>query len=125
MGMGGVGIRDMKLVAPAAKFAAAAAVAPDLVRYEKPEPTKLPFQVDREQARNTLALNGVRVSREFEEPPRRDENGKPIPLEYTIPQGEVGLAIYYGGSNKIEGLQRSLTRQQEENVREDFFDSEA
>ena len=75
---GGVGLRSMHLVAPAAKWAAAAVVAPDLehIVESAAQPELLPFVIDRKKAYDLLVSNGVEVADTRPPPQQRDPKNR-------------------------------------------------
>ena len=117
-------MRDIEVTLTAARFASIAVCAPDLVIFNGINPLDtLPFQQDRSDVLHLLIDRGVRVNDDYKDPPVRDEDGKPIAPIFTIPSTTADLAEYYGGQCRIPGLQRSLARQQEKKLRQEFLDS--
>ena len=108
---GGLGLRLRSCIAPAAKWASAAIVAPDLAELASRIP-KLPFVVDREFCHGLLRTAGVRssdVSDQIEAPiPGEGEPGSSGP-SYTLPTDPANIAIHYQGEPRIRCLQRSTT----------------
>ena len=117
---GGLGLRLRRSIAPAAIWASAAIVAPDLVDLAS-RVLKLPFVVDRETCHVLWRTAGVRIS----DRPDQIEVGEPgssCPL-YTLPSDPANIATHYQGEPRIRCLQRSLTRQIEDSALKCFLSS--
>ena len=109
-GNGGVGVLELACIAPAARWASAAAAAPDLQRFaaSSPATAQLPFLLDREAAYNMLVQQGV----------QRLAPGQPVPEDTalasrlrTLPLHPIEIVSHYEGIPKLKGLQRALSLQ--------------
>ena len=109
-------------IAPAAKWAAAAITAPDVVKFAAMRPA-LPFVADREACHALLVQGGVRVS----DVP--DGDGEQAGGEahrcptFSLPVNASDIATHYLEQPRIRCLQRSFTRQIEDRALASFFSS--
>jgi len=99
-GNGGLGLRELACIAPAARWASAAAAAPDLQGFESSAP--LPFVLDRATAFGMLVSSGV----------QRLAPGQPDPEDSdlssrlrTLPLHPAEIVSHYEGVPKLKGLQ--------------------
>ena len=108
-GNGGLGLRELACIAPAARWASAAAAAPDLQRFGLAGSLKpLPFMLDRVTAFGMLVQSGV----------QRLAPGQPEPEDSdlasrlrTLPLHPDEIISHYEGIPKLKGLQRALSQQ--------------
>ena len=121
---GGLGVRSVEVVAPAAKWAAAAAAAMD-VHHFVDENAPLPFVLDRNHCHSELIVGGV-LSRDSKDPipdlvvEEQDEKHKPT--YFDLPLDPLLIHVHYGGETRLKQLQRSLTAQVEDFVLQAFLD---
>ena len=101
-----MGLRELGCIAPAARWASAAAAAPDLQGFESSAP--LPFVLDRATAFGMLVSSGV----------QRLAPGQPDPEDSdlssrlrTLPLHPAEIVSHYEGVPKLKGLQRVLSQQ--------------
>lgn len=126
---GGAGHRDVSVHAPAAKWAAAAIVAPDIAHFADASDRTLPFVLDRENCYRLLVEAGVEVESphallgDDDEPiPRyrqesEDNKHDPYaPAFHTLPSDPANIHTFYASRSRIPGLQRSLTGQIEDGI---------
>ena len=120
---GGLGLRSMELVAPAAKWAAASVVANDI--HPLINSQHLPCILDRAQVHTLLADHGVEVSNvpggtrndyELDEQERKTKFFQC--KHYAIPTDPSSIHTFYQDKHNLPDLQRSLTKQQEDYVLE-------
>ena len=110
---GGMGMRSWRSVGPAAKFASAAIVAPDLLPFAAVSPP-LPFVRDRDHCYALLVRGGVEVQGYGDDDaadhkaPSDDPHACP---HYTLPADPADIATHFQGECRVRGLQRSLTKQ--------------
>ena len=106
---GGMGLLELEVIAPAARWASAAAAAPDLQRYSAPSASRapLPFVLDRQIAFDLLQQRGV-PRLQAGQPPPEDDNS----LEHlsTLPYSPDDIIEHYRGSPSLAGLQRCLSK---------------
>jgi hypothetical protein len=108
-GNGGLGLRELACIAPAARWASAAAAAPDLQRFgDAGSLALLPFMLDRITAFGMLLQSGV----------QRLAPGQPEPEDSdlasrlrTLPLHPNEIISHYEGIPKLKGLQRALSQQ--------------
>jgi len=108
-GNGGLGLRELACIAPAARWASAAAAAPDLQRFgDAGSLAPLPFMLDRDTAFGMLVQSGV----------QRLAPGQPEPEDSdlasrlrTLPLHPNEIILHYEGIPKLKGLQRELSQQ--------------
>jgi hypothetical protein len=113
-GNGGCGLRPLEYVAPAAKWAAAAVVAPDieaLVSDSGLRGSTLPCVGDRNLAYNLLVRAGIEIAQPTQDLSPAEEDGEDDPLKHfkTLPSDPSAISTYYGGLQKLSGLQRVLS----------------
>ena len=119
---GGMGMRCWRSVGPAAKFASAAIVAPDLLPFSAVSPP-LPFVRDREHCYALLARGGVEVQGNVDDDaadhkaPSDDPHACP---HFTLPADPADIATHYQGECRVRGLQRSLTKQLDDHALQRF-----
>jgi hypothetical protein len=110
---GGMGVRSARTVAPAAKFAAAAAAACDVQHFVDVD-MPLPFVIDRTTCYEILAANGVAVH-----DPRLvlvdgdAKEDKRKPKFFDLPPDPSMIHTHYKGMSRLKELQRSFTCQLE------------
>ena len=120
-----MGMRCWRSVGPAAKFASAAIVAPDLLPFSAVSPP-LPFVRDREHCYALLARDGVEVQCNGvdddvdRKAPSDDPHACP---HFTLPSNPADIATHYQGENRVRGLQRSFTKQLEDHALQRFRNS--
>jgi hypothetical protein len=121
---GGVGVRSCSTVAPAAKWAAAAAAAPDVQRFVTPN-MPLPFVTDRVAAYRMLVAGGVTVHdpQYVFELVDDDKDNKHKPKVYDLPLDPSDIHTHYDGAARLPELQRSFTCQLEDQKLALFLDS--
>ena len=108
-----MGMRSWRSVGPAAKFASAAIVAPDLLPFAAVSPP-LPFVRDRDHCYALLVRGGVEVQGYGDDDaadhkaPSDDPHACP---HYTLPADPADIATHFQGECRVRGLQRSLTKQ--------------
>jgi hypothetical protein len=124
-----MGIRSYEVVAPAAKWASAAAVATDILPFTRDENKLLPCMADRNAAHARLTASGVPTTHharaadipvdEAESKTARfvNERFKFLPMDPSL------ISTFYDGQNKLPFLQRMLSRQMESAVVMDFLRS--
>ena len=106
-GNGGVGLKALESIAPAARWASAAAAAPDLQVFAASCPHKqLPFLLDRNAAYGMLLACGV----------QRLAPGQPEPEDLAsrlriLPLHPAEIVTHYEGIAELKGLQRVLSLQ--------------
>jgi hypothetical protein len=128
---GGMGHREVTMYAPAAKWAAAASVAPDVQCFIDASDSKLPFVDDRETCYDLLVQANVAVESSFdligsddEVIPRESPASNPnAPAFHDLPADPAALSVYYGGRHRLKDLQRSLTWQIENHIYLSFLES--
>jgi hypothetical protein len=106
---GGMGLLELEVIAPAARWASVVAAAPDLQRFSAPSFVRapLPFVVDREIAFDLLQRRGV----------PRLQAGQPLPddnsleLLTTLPYSPDDIIDHYRSFSNLSGLQRCLSKQ--------------
>jgi hypothetical protein len=107
-GNGGLGLRELACIAPAARWASAAAAAPDLQGFVESCPASLPFLQDRFTAFDMLVASGVlRLAPGQPEP---DDSDVASRLR-TLPLHPNEIISHYEGISKLKGLQRALSQQ--------------
>jgi len=116
---GGLCLRLRSNIAPAAKWASAAIVAPDIAVFANVRPP-LPFVVDREICHGVLARAGVGVS---EDPNDVEEQDAKVDPTFTLPADPSVIATHYLGRPRVRCLQRSFTKQIEDRVLSVFVSS--
>ena len=106
-GNGGLGLCELGSIAPAARWASAAAAAPDLQGFAGSSEL-LPFQLDRVAAFGMLIQSGV----------QHLAPGQPEPEQFdrawqlrTLPLHPQEIISHYDGIPKLKGLQRALSQQ--------------
>ena len=125
LGNAGMGIRDMALIAPAAKWASAAIAAPDLIAFTGTHDAPPPFVTDRIAAYNALisagALRAAPSVTNFMEALDNPENAnsKTSDLLKILPADPALIASYYLVNTSPERptaplIQRALSRQLED-----------
>ena len=108
-GNGGLGLRELGCIAPAARWASAAAAAPDLQGFaEAGSSAPLPFVLDRVTAFGMLLESGVQ--RLAPGQPEPDETDLATRLR-TLPLHPNEIISHYEGIPKLKGLQRALSQQ--------------
>ena len=104
-----MGLRELGCIAPAARWASAAAAAPDLqgfVEFRSSAP--LPFMLDRSTAFSMLVASGVqRLTPGQAEP----EDSDPASRLRTLPLHPIEIISHYEGIPRLKGLQRALSQQ--------------
>ncbi|MEY3082615.1 MAG: hypothetical protein RJA94_2600, partial [Pseudomonadota bacterium] len=118
VGSGGTGLRELRLIGPAAKWASAAALAPDLRAFEVAAAAPLPFMRDREAAYDLLRAAGVDVAplgcASFADVPvtaEAKEAWGPFADArlLVLPRSADAIHTFYGGERRIPKLQRMLS----------------
>ena len=118
VGSGGMGLRALELIGPAAKWAAAAAAAPDLAGFAAAAGSPLPCVMDREVAYHRLREAGVRVAdpgcATFADVSVTEEEKKawgPFadPRLLVLPRSADAFHTFYRGDHRIPMLQRMLS----------------
>ena len=106
---GGMGLLELEVVAPAARWASVVAAAPDLQHLSAPSAFRapLPFVADREMAFDLLQRNGV--PRLLAGQPAPDEDS--LERLSTLPYSPDDITEYYRCLPQLTGLQRCLTKQ--------------
>jgi hypothetical protein len=119
-GNGGLGLRELACIAPAARWASAAAAAPDLQGFVESCSASLPFLLDRFTAFDMLVASGV----------QRLAPGQPEPEDSdlasrlrTLPLHPHEIISHYEGIPKLKGLQRALSQQILNHRLHTFFES--
>ena len=108
-GNGGLGLRELGSIAPAARWASAAAAARDLQGFvEGCSSAPLPFVRDRATAFGMLVASGVR--RLAPGQPEPDETDFAARLR-ALPLHPQEIVSHYVGLPKLNGLQRALSQQ--------------
>ena len=131
MDQGGMGIRSLNVIAPAAKWASAAAVAPDLQALVDASAEELPFVTDRTLAYDLMLAAGVpttdlptaaeaRARAEAELAARAALSGRQaVNPRFAnegfklLPRRADLITSFYGGECALPTLQRMLSRQME------------
>ena len=124
---GGIGVRSVEVLAPAAKWSAAAAAAMDVQHFVDAD-TPLPFVLDRNRCHTELVTGGVMTRNSYHPPPPLaddDHDVKHKPAYYDLPLDPLLIHIHYGGETRLKQLQRSLTAQVEDFILQAFFDGAA
>ena len=108
-GNGGLGLRELGSIAPAARWASAATAAPDLQRFEQASSSEaLPLVLDRATAFGMLVESGVqRLAPGQPEP----EGADSLARLRTLPLHPQEIVTHYEGVPKLKGLQRALSQQ--------------
>jgi hypothetical protein len=120
------------MYAPAAKWAAAASVAPDVQCFIDASDSKLPFVDDHETCYDFLVQANVAVESPFDligsddeviprEPPASNPHA---PAFHDLPADPAAVSVYYGGRHRLKDLQRSLIWQIENHIYLSFLESE-
>ena len=129
---GGLGFRRMEQVAHAARWASAAAVAPDLVELITPAPAvPPPFVLDRVACYDELVRGGIPVAHVNLQPapgasaPDSQDAVNPGRkcTTYHLPPNPHIIDTFYHSAPRIPELQRSFTKQLEDLRLERFRDS--
>ena len=107
-GNGGLGLRELACIAPAARWASAAAAAPDLQGFVESCSASLPFLLDRFTAFDMLVASGVQ--RLAPGQPEPDDSDLSSRLR-TLPLHPAEIISHYEGIPKLQGLQRALSQQ--------------
>ena len=121
VGGSGHGFRSYELIAPAAKWASAAAVAPDIEHFASAarNDRTLPFVADRDRAHATMVAAGVETTtlpraaqipvdeEKAAEEKFANERFKILPRNPSI------ISSFYDGASRLPTLQRMLSRQLE------------
>ena len=122
VGSGGMGLRALELIGPAAKWAAAAAVANDLTGFVAAAVAPRPFVLDREAAYNKLREAGVSVADSgcgtfADVPVSEDEKAAwgpyADPRLLVLPWSADNVHSFYRGDRRIPALQRMLSLRME------------
>ena len=118
---GGLGVRQLEQVAAAARWASAAAVAPDVEHFlEASDPDDPPpFVLDRASCYAVLARDGVAVAQTNTQPVAPDDSRGPAdnsplnraPTHYHLPPSVNIVSTFYNSAPRIPELQRSFTKQ--------------
>ena len=128
MGGSGLGFRSYELVAPAAKWASAAAVAPDIEHLARSANHALPFVADRDRAHAAMVEAGVGTTGlpraalipvDEEEVKEKFANTR----FKTLPQDPSIISTFYDGAHRLPTLQRMLSRQLEASSLSAFLNS--
>ena len=133
VGNGGMGVRALEKICPAAKWAAAAAVALDLLPFAASAPAA-PFVLERESAYASLCAGGVTVADPsfltYTDIPVSEEEKKrwgPFadPRLLQLPRSADDISTFYGGERRLPMLQRMLSLSLEGVVLQSFLASAA
>lgn len=131
VGNGGIGLRELGMVAPAAKWASAASVAQDTLPFFEQNPT-LPFVLDREDAFDELVAGGVTTAGPdidcYTQIEVSDEEKKAFgpyadPRLRFLPHEPDLVATFYDGKKQLKSLQRMLSRVLLHHAADTFLDS--
>ena len=107
-GNGGLGLRELGCIAPAARWASAAAAAPDLQGFVECSSAQLPFMLDRATAFDMLVASGVQHLAPGQ--PEPEDSDLAVRLR-TLPLHPQEIISHYDGIHKLKGLQRALSQQ--------------
>lgn len=117
VGNGGVGLRDLATILPAAKWSSAACAAVDVSHIVEANPL-LPFVRDREAAYDALSTHGARVApadvASFKDVHVTDEEKEAWgefsdPRLLSLPYSPDMICSFYNGKARIRTLQRMLS----------------
>ena len=131
VGNGGIGMRALEQIGPAAKWAAAAAVAQDVLPFAAFAPAA-PFVRDREAAYASLCAAGVDVADSsyptYTDIPVSEEEKLrwgPFadPRLLHLPPSADAIRTFYGGERRLPALQRMLSLSLESIALQSFLDS--
>ena len=116
---GGIGVRSFRVIGPAAKWASAAAVAPDLHDLVVASRHELPFVADRESAYDCMITAGVpttevQTAAAVHVPDSGEDKRKFINDRFKVlPRRANMVHTFYSGDPSLPLLQRMLSRQME------------
>jgi hypothetical protein len=106
-GNGGLGLRELACITPAARLSSVAAAAPDLQGFVESCSASLPFLLDRFTAFDMLVASGVQHLAPGQPEPEVSDLASRL---RTLPLHPNEIILHYEGNHKLKGLQRALSQ---------------